>query len=149
MTGHVVHADTQHLAWNVLGTVLIAMLFPQTYSVRQWAFVLAVSALFVVLGLFFLDPGLEWYVGASGMLHGALAAGGIGWWRRGERGLSIVLSVVLLGKLAWEHWQGALPLGPDLPVIVDSHTSGALGGVIAAVLVWIRQKYGRPRLASL
>ena len=78
-----------------------------------------------------LEPQLEWYVGLSGVLHGALAAGAIGWWRHESKPLALALTAVLVGKLAWEQWQGALPLSGDMPVVVDAHLYGAIGGALA------------------
>ena len=70
-------------------------------------------------------------MGLSGVLHGALAAGAIGWWRHESRPLALALTAVLVGKLAWEQWHGALPLSGDMPVVVDAHLYGAIGGALA------------------
>jgi hypothetical protein len=37
----------------------------------------------------------------------------------------------VLGKLAWEQLHGALPLAGEMPVIVDAHLYGAIGGAVA------------------
>jgi hypothetical protein len=42
--------------------------------------------------------------------------------------------------LLWEQWRGALPLSGDLNVIVNAHCYGALGGVLAALLLMRQQK---------
>ena len=78
-----------------------------------------------------------WYVGLSGVLHGALAAGAVAWWRYESKLLALLLSAIFAGKLAWEQWHGALPLSGDLPVVVDAHLYGALGGALAGVLLWV------------
>jgi hypothetical protein len=96
-----------------------------------------------------LEPQLEWYVGLSGVLHGALAAGAIGWWRHESRALALALTVVLVGKLAWEQWHGALPLSGDMPVVVDAHLYGAVGGALVGGLLWVRSRGWSKRLTSL
>src|SRR4030095_320208 len=60
-----------------------------------------------------------------------MAAGAIGWWQHESRPLSLALTLVLIGKLTWEQLHGALPLSGDMPVVVDAHLYGALGGALA------------------
>ena len=131
LTGHLVHGSGQHLLLNAAGLGLIGALFPREYSLRGWLLILASSVVVIDLGFVFLEPQLQWYVGLSGVLHGALAAGAVGWWRHEPRALALALAAVLVGKLAWEQWQGALPLSGDMPVVVDAHLYGAIGGALA------------------
>lgn len=138
LTGHLVHGSTQHLLLNGAGLGLVAALFPHDYSWRAWLAIGLFSALAIDVGLVFYEPQLLWYVGLSGVLHGALAAGAVAWWRHESRLLALVLSVIFVGKLAWEQWHGALPLSGNLPVVVDAHLYGALGGALAGVILWLR-----------
>lgn len=131
LTGHLVHYSGQHLLLNAVGLGLIAALFPREYPVRGWLLILASSVVTIDLGFVWLEPQVDWYVGLSGVLHGALAAGALGWWRHESKPLALGLTAVLLGKLAWEQWHGALPLSGDMPVVVDAHLYGALGGALA------------------
>lgn len=140
LTGHLVHGSGQHLLLNAVGLGLIGALFPREYSLRAWLLILASSVVVIDLGFVFLEPQLQWYVGLSGVLHGALAAGAIGWWRHESKALALALTAVLVGKLAWEQWQGALPLSGDLPVVVDAHLYGAIGGALAGSLLWLRSR---------
>lgn len=131
-TAHFVHGSPQHGIMNLVGLGLVAALFPRHYSVGEWLGIALASALAIDVGFLWLDPDLQWYVGLSGVLHGALAAGALAWWRDESRALSAALTVIFLGKLTWEQWAGALPLSGDLPVIVDAHLYGAIGGGLAA-----------------
>jgi len=140
LTGHLVHGSGQHLLLNAVGLGLIAALFPREYSLRGWLLILASSVVTIDLGFVLLEPQLQWYVGLSGVLHGALAAGALGWWRHESRGLALALSGVLIGKLAWEQWHGALPLSGDIPVVVEAHLYGAIGGALAGALLWRRSR---------
>ncbi|MFL6619371.1 MAG: rhombosortase [Povalibacter sp.] len=137
LTGHLVHASAAHLLLNVIGGGLIAGLFPREYSVRAWLFILLASVVAIDLGFVLFEPQLQWYVGLSGVLHGALAAGAIAWWQHETRALASALTLVLVGKLCWEQWQGALPLSGDMPVIVDAHLYGAVGGLFAGAVLWM------------
>lgn len=138
VTGHLVHGSTQHLILNAAGLALIAALFPRDYSWRAWLLIALFSMLAIDAGLVFYEPQLVWYVGLSGVLHGALAAGAIAWWRHESRALALLLSAILLGKLAWEQWHGALPLSGDLTVVVDAHLYGAVGGALAGLMLWLQ-----------
>ena len=135
LTAHLVHGSGQHLVLNAVGLGLIAALFPREYSLRGWLLILAGSVVVIDLGFVFLEPQLEWYVGLSGVLHGALAAGAIGWWQHESRPLALALTLVLIGKLSWEQLHGALPLSGDMPVVVDAHLYGAIGGTLAGALL--------------
>jgi rhomboid family GlyGly-CTERM serine protease len=140
ITGHLVHGGTQHLILNSVGLALIAALFRHDdhYSWRAWLLIALFSMVAIDLGFVFLEPQLAWYVGLSGVLHGVLAAGAVAWWRYESKLLALSLTAVLLGKLAWEQWHGALPLSGDLPVIVDAHLYGALGGALAGFILWVQ-----------
>lgn len=137
LTGHLVHGTTAHLMLNMAGLGLIGMLFFRDYSLRQWLIVLAASVVAIDAGFVLFEPQLQWYVGLSGVLHGALAAGAVAWWRHESRPLALALSLVLVIKLGWEQWQGALPLSGDMPVIVDAHLYGAIGGLVAGGAIWL------------
>jgi rhomboid family GlyGly-CTERM serine protease len=136
LTGHLVHGSTQHLLLNLAGLLLIAALFPRDYSSVEWLFVGLSSVVVMDVAFVFYEPQLQWYVGFSGVLHGALAAGAVAWWRSEPKPVALVLTVVLIGKLLWEQWRGALPLSGDLPVVVDAHLYGAIGGAAAASILW-------------
>jgi rhomboid family GlyGly-CTERM serine protease len=149
ISGHFVHGTTQHLLLNLAGLGLVAVLFARDYSVRAWSVVLLFSIVAIDLGFVFYEPHLSWYVGFSGVLHGALAAGAVAWWRTETSLLALALSVILVGKLAWEQWQGALPLSGDLSVVVDAHLYGAIGGALAASILWVFRQPWFSRRRSL
>lgn len=138
VTGHLVHSSAAHLLLNLAGLGLIAGLFPKDYSLRQWLLIAAFSLASIDLGFVFYEPQLQWYVGLSGLLHGALAAGAVAWWRHETRLLALTLSVIFVAKLVWEQVHGALPFSGDMEVIVNAHLYGAMGGALAAFLIWFR-----------
>jgi rhomboid family GlyGly-CTERM serine protease len=149
LTGHFVHFSTSHLALNLAGLVLIAVLFPRHYTVSQWLVIALASALAIDVGLVWLEPQIEWYVGLSGVLHGLLAAGAVAWWRQEPKYLAAALTLIFLGKLSWEQSHGALPLSGDLTVVVDAHLDGALGGATVGVALWLSQRRSRGEPAPL
>jgi len=102
--------------------------------------VTAFSLVIITLGFWYLDRNLIWYVGLSGLLHGLLIAGAI----RGIRTQtmeSAIMLVAVAGKLIYEQLVGPLP-GSEATaggaVITNAHLYGAIGGALAAAILWRR-----------
>jgi len=117
-------------------------LFHHALSLRSWIVVTLASALAVGGGLLLFDPGLQWYVGLSGALHGLFAAGLVAALSSGNRAEWLLL-LLFVAKLTWEQLVGTMPGTAELAggnVIVDAHLYGAIGGAVAAgILVMLRR----------
>lgn len=133
LTAHLVHLDTRHALLNAAGLALLWALFARVHTTWRWLFAVLLIIATVDAGLWFLSTSLRWYVGASALLHGVFACGAIAMIRSRDR-IGWIALVVFAAKLAWEQWQGALPLTPG-PVVTASHLYGAAGGVLAGVLL--------------
>jgi hypothetical protein len=46
-----------------------------------------------------------------------------------------VAAAVFVAKILWEQWQGPLPFETEHPVVTVSHAYGAMGGVLAGLLL--------------
>lgn len=141
LSAHVVHLGLTHALLNCAGLVLLWMLFAREFTPRRWAWILFCTCVAIDAGLWFLRPAIEWYVGASGVLHGALAAGAVGWYRRGD-GFGAALLLLLIVKLIYEQRSGASIFAHDLQLVPDAHLFGVLGGLLG---VWLP----RPSAKSL
>jgi rhomboid family GlyGly-CTERM serine protease len=139
LTAHFVHLDTEHAVLNGLGVVLMWALFARDYSPGAWAAIYCGSALGVSAGLWFLNPGLQWYVGASGALHGVMTAGTLAHLRRRDLD-GWILAAFIVVKLAYEQFSGALPFAGSPDTIVDAHLYGAIGGVVLGLLCKSRRE---------
>jgi len=139
LSAHFVHLDAAHALLNGFGVVLMWALFARDYSPWRWAAIYCGSALAVSVGLWFLDPGLQWYVGASGALHGVMTAGTIAHLRRRDLD-GWILAIFIVLKLAYEQFAGALPFAGTADTIVDAHLYGAIGGVVLALLLNSRRE---------
>lgn len=140
VTGHLVHMGISHYALNMAGLLLVWLLTGRYFSLSGWVTVLLVTLAVTTAGFWFVDRNLLWYVGLSGILHGLLVAGSL----RGLRelpGESAVMLCVVAAKLAWEQLAGPLPGSESVSggnVIVNAHLYGAVGGAVAAGLLWRR-----------
>ena len=142
ISGHLVHLGAAHFALNAAGLGLVWYLVGRAFDWQRWLIVTAVCMLTMDLGLWFLNPGLSWYVGLSGLLHGILAAGLVERLRRPTLE-TVILALLVLGKLGWEQFSGPLPGSEGTaggPVVVDAHLYGALGGALAAIGLQIRTR---------
>src|SRR5678815_4364915 len=139
LSAHFVHIDLEHAVLNSLGLVLMWALFARDYSPWRWAAIYCGSAIAVSLGLWFFNPELQWYVGASGALHGVMTAGTIAHLRRRDLD-GWILATFIVGKIAYEQSAGALPLAGTVNTIVDAHLYGAIGGVVLALLLNSRRQ---------
>jgi rhomboid family GlyGly-CTERM serine protease len=145
-TGHFVHLGWTHLLLNLAGLALVGWLVGPAYNWREWLFITGISLATIDAGFWFLYPELAWYVGLSGLLHGLLTAGLFPRLLARDRE-SLVLVAFVAAKLVWEQTGGPLP-GSEATsggtVIVDAHLYGALGGFIAAYLMWRRVRPKSP-----
>lgn len=137
VTGHLVHLSWGHTWLNLVALLLMTVLLDDLMRARDWvvAFVLAASA--IDAGLFFLEPDVSWYVGLSGSLHGVMVVGAIAMLRETST-MAVILLVGIICKLAWEQWLGPIPFSESTSggaVLVDAHLLGAIGGLLASILL--------------
>ncbi len=131
VTAHLVHLSFEHALLNTAGLVLLWSLFARDFSPRRWLWIVALSIATIDAGLWFLRPGVDWYLGASGVLHGVLAAGACAMYRRGEA-TGAVLLLLLVVKLIYEQQSGASLFLGGIPLVADAHLFGTLGGLTAS-----------------
>lgn len=141
VTAHVAHLDAWHGVLNGAALLLTWYIGRRIVSRSEWAWLLLGSAAAVDAGLYWLSPAIDWYVGASGMLHGVFA--GMAW--LASRGAAPQFGRILLGvlaaKLIWEQVSGgaiSALLPGDAPVITAAHLYGAFGGWFTAFVLRAR-----------
>ncbi|MET0090760.1 MAG: rhombosortase [Candidatus Thiodiazotropha sp.] len=153
-SGHLTHLGWGHLGMNLAGVWLIGGLLLNDHP--RWCFTaLPWIMLGTSLGLWLGAPQVSWYQGLSGVLHGLLcwalllriqspqskSAGAVNDTGPSRR-TSLLLLLLVMGKLAWENWHGPLPGSESLArgrVIVEAHLYGAVSGGILWVAGWIGQ----------
>jgi rhomboid family GlyGly-CTERM serine protease len=136
LTGHLVHLGWGHLWMNLAALALIRLLIADAFATGDWIAAAVVSALAIDLGLYVLSPGIGWYVGLSGVLHGLLAAGALVLLRT-QPLLGALLGGGLILKLLLEQTAGPLPLSETTAggdVITEAHLYGAAAGTAYGAL---------------
>ena len=139
LSGNLVHLNWTHWALNIAGLSIGAFFFGNYGSIFHWLFVILLSAIFVGVGLYWLNPEVTTYVGLSGVLHGLLIFGGVREIRHYPASGYAFLAI-LIGKLLWELFFGVVPGSEELitgRVVTDSHLYGAIGGGLAVLLLWL------------
>jgi len=139
LSAHVVHLDLRHALLNTLGLALVWALFAREYSPRVWLAIVLGAITAIDAGLWLGDSTVQWYVGSSGVLHGAMAAGALARVRSGGRD-GWLLAGLLAAKLLYEQAAGALPFSGSDPVVVDAHLYGVLGGAAVAAFLSPRRQ---------
>lgn len=132
LTGHLVHADWNHLAWNAIGLIVLGILIERRS--RRLLF-LALLAGTASVNLLLLHSGLDYYCGLSGVLNALLVVALWLEWKVSRSGWVIAVAIACAAKVILE-----ISLGDSLisqiswPPYAWSHLAGMAGGVVAILL---------------
>ena len=141
LSGHIVHLNWSHWLLNMAGLAIVAFFFSSHATLKQWLLVVLVSAVIISAGIWWWMPDIIYYVGLSGVIHGLFLYGAL----REIRFYPVsgyVLTAVVIAKLSWEFFYGALPGSEDMAggrVLTEAHLLGAIGGI----LVWLLERVRR------
>jgi rhomboid family GlyGly-CTERM serine protease len=139
LSAHWVHMNARHLWFDSAGLVLLWALYARELRPWDWLAVWVGATAAIDAGLWWAEPQVQWYVGLSGLLHGAWAAGAAAVALRHGR-LGWLMLAVLAVKLALEQRTGASLLLTDFPVVTAAHLYGALGGLGAYATLALPRK---------
>ena len=132
LSGHLVHANGRHLLLNLAGLFLCQALTGVNWSLWQWSGRILLLALMISLGLWWLHPGLHWYVGFSGVLFGLYLMAAVESLPR-QALISSLLVLLLLAKILMEQFSSVKISSSGwigVPVLVDAHLYGFLSGLL-------------------
>jgi rhomboid family GlyGly-CTERM serine protease len=144
VTGQFVHLSAVHAALNGAALVAIWLIGRHTVTRAQWLWLLFGAMAGVDAGLYWLSPTVDWYVGASGVLHGLFGGIGVLMLRRDSRYYAGLLLLGLIVKLAWEQAAGTAltaPIQGHVAVITAAHLYGSIGGVTTAAMCWAAARW--------
>jgi len=143
LTGHLVHADLQHLGWNCLGLLVLGSLIEQYSKTAWWA---ALFSGIASVNVLLLSPfsQLDYYCGLSGVLNTLLLV--VLWfeWRRTHSWLVIFITLGAAAKTLIEVSSGeSLLTHIDWPPYAWSHVAGLVGGLLV-VLTQQKRRHSLP-----
>jgi len=144
-SGHIVHLNWSHWALNMAGLAIVAFFFSAHASLKQWLAVIFVSVCMINAGLWLWLTDVRSYVGLSGVLHGLFLYGALREIRFYPAS-GYVLTAVLIAKLTWEFFNGALPGSEEMTggrVLTEAHLLGAIGGISVWFIEYIRARFSR------
>jgi rhomboid family GlyGly-CTERM serine protease len=142
LTAHLVHLSASHAIMNAAALLLIVTLAPVVRRPMAGICLLLVSAIAVDAGLVRLAPDIDWYAGASGMLHGLFAGAACLMLADRDWRIGSLMLLVVVAKLSWELMGGGNLSGADFPVVHEAHVFGAIGGLAGALLLLIGSRAG-------
>ncbi len=150
LSGNFVHLGINHLWMNMAGLALVVALVWKHYSATQWLTLILLCSVGVGTGIWFFNTEIQGYVGFSGALHGLIIAGGLADLRIYPRSAGLLL-ILIVGKLGWEQFSGALPGSESVAggyVLVDAHLYGAITGALVTPALLIQNHLNRKNKAS-
>lgn len=140
-TGHLVHSDTTHLAWNLIGWFVLASVLEH----RSRSLLVAASAMgMLAVNLFLYSPisVLDIYCGLSGVLNSLLVVALWIVWQETNSKLIIATSIGSILKIMIEilTYEGLI-VHISWPPSPESHLAGFMGGVcLVAVSEALRKR---------
>ena len=137
-SGQLNHIGFNHLMLNLGGLLLFWLLFFRAASSTIWLLLMLLSMTTNGLGLLWLNPEIDWYLGFSGVLHSLFFSALFFELRIARQPTTFPLLLLLLVKLGWEQFVGATPGSAELiggAVVIDIHLYGAVGGIVAGILL--------------
>jgi len=157
LTGHLVHVNWTHALVNAAAWLVLALLFTGSMAARRQLLSLALGAAFISLALAAWHPAIQWYRGASGVLHTLFFAGAataVGRALRAGRPRSAAAPLALLAG-GWIKVVVEQPAGGVTPyaewlaatTVPQAHLLGAIAGTaLGALFAATAQR--SPRLRS-
>ena len=136
-SAHFVHLGWGHALANGAAWILIVWIGRWVGSPWGWVVLSLASAAGVDAGLLWAYPRVEWYMGASGVLHGLFAGSACLALAGSDVKRGLLMLALLAAKLGWEAAGGGVlqAAAPDFPVLREAHWLGAAGGLAGAVLL--------------
>lgn len=138
LSGNFVHLGWWHLVFNVASLALLVLLCPERLSPQEWLRRVLFIGTGMSLCLYWLTPGLQTYVGLSGLVYGLFVLGlGRQALNRDEIGIACLLFVLV--RIGWELVHGASASETELlggGVVAESHLYGVACALLYAGLTY-------------
>ena len=141
LSGHLMHADGQHLLWNGLGLAVLGTIIEKHSRMTLWT---AFGAGIVSVNVLLLTPfaQLDYYCGLSGVLNTLLLVALWLEWRASRSWLIIVIGCGSVAKVLVEVSLGAsIVTHISWPPYAWSHVAGMIGGLMVILAIQLLQDF--------
>ena len=144
VTGHWMHADLQHLAWNVSALAILgALIEARSRTLLLWSILVGMLSVDLLL----LSPfsELQRYCGLSGLLNTLLGVALYLLWRETRSAMVALTALLCMGKIALEMYSGqSIFTHLTWPPFAIAHLAGILGTPLAVLPVArLRREYSQ------
>lgn len=149
VSGHLVHLSWYHWFVNAVGILLIIFVVPSGSHILYELNLFIFLSISVGVGLLLLATDLRYYVGLSGVLHGAFVSA---IWRSPyySRMIQILVLLTIIAKIMWEFSSFYDPLDQLQQlggrVEIRAHLAGVISGFIWITIDAIRRLKSKPKL---
>ena len=134
LSAHMVHSNYIHLLLNMLALALVLILFDNLLRVRDWLYLIALSAVLQSVGFYALLPQVTAYVGLSGVIHTLYVVGALRLLQQPNgRVFSVVLLCLVTLKLLTERLEQGISVTEQMiggHVLIEAHLFGAVIGLL-------------------
>ena len=141
LSGHLMHADAQHLWWNCLGLAVLGTVIEQHSRMALWV---AIGAGMVSVNILLLTPfpQLDYYCGLSGVLNALLLLALWLEWTVSRSWLIIMIGCGSVAKVLLEvSMSASIVTHISWPPYAWSHVAGMIGGVMVISTIQLARKY--------
>ncbi len=147
VTGHWMHADFQHLVWNVAALAILgAIIEARSRTLLLWSMVIGMFSIDLLLLSPFSD--LQRYCGLSGLLNTLLGVALYLYWRETRSPMVPLTAALCMVKIALEIHSGqSIFTEITWPPFAIAHLAGIMGAPLA-ILLWAREKNKKSNLNS-
>jgi rhomboid family GlyGly-CTERM serine protease len=140
LTGHWVHSDPAHAAWDISMLLVLGAAFEPRLGWRL-PLVLLASSVGVDAWLWWGASSLHYYCGLSGILHGLLGCGLWVLWRDQRHPLIAITAAGVVAKTVIENGSGEMVLTQTAwPGVPMAHLVGLCCGILLAGLFCMRER---------
>jgi len=133
LSAHLVHSNYIHLLLNMLALALVLILFENLLRVRDWLYLIVISAVLQSIGFYVLLPQVTAYVGLSGVIHTLYVVGALRLLQQpNERIFAVVLLCLVTLKLLTERLGQGISVTEQMiggHVLIEAHLFGAVIGL--------------------
>jgi len=131
MTGHWVHADWEHLAWNLMALGILGWMIETSLGHLKLYTALIAGICLVTAWVWWFIPSLNYYCGLSGILNTLLFVMLIDGWRWSRNYIFPLVAIAATAKIGFELFQSsAIFTHTSWPAIPEAHLAGALAAML-------------------